>query len=794
MDDRQPTLDRFRSPPRRELSPELIRTSEQVARGGNAIVSVVELDDEQPPDRVAVKEPLAPGTLVNEEIDRFLSQAETWETVDRTERERARFEDSEHVVGVVDTGDRLPWIAMEYMDGGTLTDRLADADGGLPVAEALWIGEGLCRGIAVAHSLGIAHLDVKPANVLFRSTPDDVWDLPKVADWGLARVLADQTGTVPGLSPSYAAPEQFDTGEFGEPDTLTDVYQVGAVLYELLTGTSLAPESRFQAMQVAMSSEPPAPPSAERPELDPAVDAVVTAALERKKTDRYSAIQVMADTLRTLRVGGELPPIVTKRLDGSDGARDRVAAVSSSSSPDTDQGNERDTGTGISEPDGDSDIVDRVADYDNSGSYSASPGDHEGISPDATEATTDPDHSEEVPQDDHATEQESMADRVAAYERSGSYTASGGDHSGVSGETGDIDDWGPVHLNTAPVSGWPTFGGCFARTGTTAAATGPDGDVSVVWSHSTSDPVGIAPAVEDGVVFAGPHHETLRALNAESGDTIWTSPSGLSTSSAPAVTDERVFVGGWGGDLYSLDRSSGRVQWTFEAEGPVYGSPTVADETVYVGGRAGTLHALDTDSGQKVWSHDCGQIKSAPTVVDGTVYVGTKGDAVHAIDQDSGEAVWTYRTNRPVWSSPVVIDGVVYVACWDDHVYALDEQTGELSWQLDTGRSIPGSLAAGAHSLFVGNNANDVYAIDPTDGTVRWQTSVSGSVRSTVAVVDETVLAPSVDGTLFALGAETGEQRWSIDLGSRIHSSPAVSDGTIYVGTADGLYALTDEA
>jgi len=75
MGDRDPTVDRFRSPPRRDLSPELIRASEQVARGGNAMVSVVELDDGEPPARVAVKEPLAPGTLGNEEIDQFLSQA-----------------------------------------------------------------------------------------------------------------------------------------------------------------------------------------------------------------------------------------------------------------------------------------------------------------------------------------------------------------------------------------------------------------------------------------------------------------------------------------------------------------------------------------------------------------------------------------------------------------------------------------------------------------------------------------------------------------------------------------------
>ncbi len=104
----------------------------------------------------------------------------------------------------------MPWIAMEYMDGGGLDDRLDERSDGLPLAEALWIGECICRGVEVAHNYGIAHLDLKPANVLFRETPEDRWDVPKVADWGLARVLAEQTGTMEGLSVKYAAPEQFE--------------------------------------------------------------------------------------------------------------------------------------------------------------------------------------------------------------------------------------------------------------------------------------------------------------------------------------------------------------------------------------------------------------------------------------------------------------------------------------------------------------------------------------------------------------------------------------------------------
>ena len=203
--------------------------------GGQAVVYRVDTSG-GPPDTIAYKEPLQSGTLSSEAIEAFLSEANSWELVDQRERNRSRWTKSEHIVGIIDTGDQLPWIAMEYMDGGGLDELLEANSDGINVDRALWIAECIAEGLKIAHANGIAHLDLKPDNVLFRSTGEGTWNVPKIADWGLARLLARETGTMEALSPQYAAPEQFEPDVYGEPDTLTDIYQLGAILCAMLTG------------------------------------------------------------------------------------------------------------------------------------------------------------------------------------------------------------------------------------------------------------------------------------------------------------------------------------------------------------------------------------------------------------------------------------------------------------------------------------------------------------------------------------------------------------------------------
>lgn len=262
---------------------EALTDKQVIGRGGNADVIRAHHPTSTGERTVALKEPRVSGTIREDAVEQLLAEAELWSELD----------DHDHIVSVLDyDAEPLPWIAMEYMDGGTLTKRA----GALPLPQALWTAIAVTKGVRHAHRQGVAHLDLKPENVLFR-TLDDAWDVPKVGDWGLSKHLLDHPQSIEGLSPHYAAPEQFDDS-FGPTDDITDVYQLGAVFYELFTGHPPF-EGRPAAVMQAVVETEPKPPS-DAADLPAELDDILLTALAKQRTDRYDDIVYLRDQLRDL--------------------------------------------------------------------------------------------------------------------------------------------------------------------------------------------------------------------------------------------------------------------------------------------------------------------------------------------------------------------------------------------------------------------------------------------------------------------------------------------------------------
>jgi serine/threonine protein kinase len=188
---------------------------------------------------------------------------------------------------------------MEFVEGAEVDGKLARTLEELPKPvdeeKALRFIGGIARGLAHAHSKGIIHRDLKPGNVLLKA------DLtPKITDWGLAKISARSSlSGFSGYSPLYAAPEQIDDS-FGEPDERTDIYQLGLIFYELLTGELPYRATSPGALVGKILWAKPVPVSRLNPGLK-AYEGIFEKLLAKRKEDRYGSVDEFLRALRALR-------------------------------------------------------------------------------------------------------------------------------------------------------------------------------------------------------------------------------------------------------------------------------------------------------------------------------------------------------------------------------------------------------------------------------------------------------------------------------------------------------------
>ena len=233
---------------------------------------------------VALKMILAGEHAGAEQTARFLAEA----------RAVARLQNS-NIVQIHEIGEHngLPYFSLEYVDGGNLATRLK----GNPPSdmEAGRLVELLARTVHYAHGRDIVHRDLKPANILLTSD-----GIPKIADFGLAKILgedsgATRTGSILG-TPSYMAPEQA-SGKAKDIGPAVDIYALGAILYELLTGRPpFRGETMLETLRLVEEQSPP-PPHVYNPRVDRALEAICLKCLQKAPADRYLTADALANDL-----------------------------------------------------------------------------------------------------------------------------------------------------------------------------------------------------------------------------------------------------------------------------------------------------------------------------------------------------------------------------------------------------------------------------------------------------------------------------------------------------------------
>jgi tetratricopeptide (TPR) repeat protein/predicted Ser/Thr protein kinase len=213
----------------------------------------------------------------------------------RTEAEAIARVQHPNIVAIYEVGEYQgePFFAMEYVEGGTLRQRRADRP--LSAIEAARMTATLARAIHHAHQRGILHRDLKPANILLAAD-----GTPRITDFGLAKQLdapdgPTRAGDIMG-TPSYMAPEQAE-GRPGDIATATDVYALGAILYELLTGRPPFRADSTAATLRQVIHDPPVRPSTLHRKLPHDLETICLKCLEKSPKDRYGSAEGLAEDL-----------------------------------------------------------------------------------------------------------------------------------------------------------------------------------------------------------------------------------------------------------------------------------------------------------------------------------------------------------------------------------------------------------------------------------------------------------------------------------------------------------------
>lgn len=364
----------------------------------------------------------------------------------------------------------------------------------------------------------------------------------------------------------------------------------------------------------------------------------------------------------------------------------------------------------------------------------------------------------------------------------------------------------------ATVKGW--FGGKKGQEAKPAALVQitPEIKVDRLWSAKLGGSevrVGARqrPVVADGRVYAAGNGASVRALDLQTGQAVWTwtGEKDARFAGGPGVGDGIVAVGGLNGEVIALDAASGTEKWKGQVPNEVIAAPAIGGGMVFVRSNDGRVTAFDAASGEKRWSwrSDMPALtvrgNAGLTLGPGFVFVGTDNGRVVSLSAADGSELWGLTVAQPegrseldrmndVDGAPLLDGTTLYVSSYKPQTMAIDAPSGQPMWVQQGQGGVGGVASSGSGRLAVTDAKDVVWALDATTGAPMWkQPSYPRRALSAPAIVGNQVVVGDYDGYLHWFSLDDGHMTARVRTSRKpVRAQPVVADGILLVQDIDG--------
>ncbi|ABV36046.1 pyrrolo-quinoline quinone [Shewanella sediminis HAW-EB3] len=346
----------------------------------------------------------------------------------------------------------------------------------------------------------------------------------------------------------------------------------------------------------------------------------------------------------------------------------------------------------------------------------------------------------------------------------------------------------------------------------------------VSWSASVGNGVGdyysrLRPAVRYDKLYVADRYGEVTAFDEKTGEKVWSQDfssvfkdnilaknKGAKLASGVTAARNKVFIGGESGILGALDAETGETLWSVIAGGELLSAPSVGEDLVVVNTSSGTLEAFNVDDGEKQWAYESKlpnltlRGTGSASYESGGFFVGTADGKIAVVIKNNGQAAWEQAIYTPkggneftrmadIDMKPLIIGENLYAVSFNGNLVSMEVRTGRVVWTRKY--SSFHELADSGVSLFLVDDHSRIYSVDRRSGLESWSnTELTNRNLTSAAVFKDYIVVGDFEGYLHFINKSTGALVGRIQIdGSGLFSQPLVEGDNIYVQTRDGKVA-----